>query len=264
LVGVVTAAGAVLLIVWMWRSAHNALALGRTGARLSPGWSIGAWFVPLANLVLLYLIYSDLWRSSDPDSPRGDGWRARPGSALVRCFWGLYVVGYALLFCAVALAVGGVVGEATTRALLVTGGALSAAAALLNILVVRDVTARQEAMQERDPAPTDDAALGGRAPLPRAIVPDDPGWYADPSGHFEHRYWDGGAWTEHVSRGGVATTAPVAPADWYPDPTGRFAWRYWTGHEWTEHASRAGDLYVDPLDGQPDGGAPEAPGSGTA
>ncbi len=72
------------------------------------------------------------------------------------------------------------------------------------------------------------------------------GWYADPTGRSEHRYWDGSAWTEHVSRGGVATTAPVVPADWYPDPTGRFHWRYWTGNEWTEHVSRDQELFLDP------------------
>lgn len=34
------------------------------------------------------------------------------------------------------------------------------------------------------------------------------GWYADPSGRFELRYWDGGRWTEHVSRGGTQYTDP--------------------------------------------------------
>jgi hypothetical protein len=34
------------------------------------------------------------------------------------------------------------------------------------------------------------------------------GWYADPSGRFELRYWDGGAWTEHVSRAGQQFTDP--------------------------------------------------------
>ena len=77
---------------------------------------------------------------------------------------------------------------------------------------------------------------------------DGPGWYPDPSGGYDHRYWDGSGWTEHVSRGGVASTAPVLPADWYPDPTGRFHWRYWTGHEWTEHVSRDQELFVDPLE----------------
>lgn len=37
------------------------------------------------------------------------------------------------------------------------------------------------------------------------------GWYADPAGRYELRYWDGTAWTEHVSRGGQqATDPPVA------------------------------------------------------
>jgi Protein of unknown function (DUF2510) len=34
------------------------------------------------------------------------------------------------------------------------------------------------------------------------------GWYADPSGRFELRYWDGNAWTEHVSRAGQQYTDP--------------------------------------------------------
>jgi hypothetical protein len=76
---------------------------------------------------------------------------------------------------------------------------------------------------------------------------DGPGWYADPGRRYDHRYWDGTAWTEHVSTAGEASIAPVVPPDWYPDPTGRFHWRYWTGHEWTEHVSRDQELFVDPL-----------------
>ena len=47
-------------------------------------------------------------------------------------------------------------------------------------------------------------------PAPAApAVPS--GWYADPAGRFELRYWDGSAWTEHVSRAGQQfTDAPVA------------------------------------------------------
>lgn len=42
-----------------------------------------------------------------------------------------------------------------------------------------------------------------------------PGWYADPTGSFELRYWDGSAWTEHVTANGVQSVSPlpgVAPA----------------------------------------------------
>jgi|HigsolmetaAR201D_1030396.scaffolds.fasta_scaffold11974_1 hypothetical protein len=35
-----------------------------------------------------------------------------------------------------------------------------------------------------------------------------PGWYHDPSGRYELRYWDGTAWTEHVSRNGQQYTDP--------------------------------------------------------
>lgn len=34
-------------------------------------------------------------------------------------------------------------------------------------------------------------------------------WQPDPYGQHEYRYWDGTAWTEHVSNGGVQSTAPL-------------------------------------------------------
>jgi hypothetical protein len=37
----------------------------------------------------------------------------------------------------------------------------------------------------------------------------EPMWLADPAGEHEYRYWDGAAWTEHVSDGGVASIAPL-------------------------------------------------------
>jgi len=64
-----------------------------------------------------------------------------------------------------------------------------------------------EAPAEAPPAeavPADPAAEA--APSADAAVPA--GWYADPSGRFELRYWDGAAWTEHVSRAGQQFTDP--------------------------------------------------------
>jgi hypothetical protein len=91
---------------------------------------------------------------------------------------------------------------------------------------------------------------------------DSPGWKADPGGRYDHRYWDGSAWTEHVSTAGQPTTAPVTPPDWYPDPTGRFHWRYWTGHAWTEHVSRDGEMFVDPIGRATAGGRDRGASSG--
>jgi Protein of unknown function (DUF2510) len=50
------------------------------------------------------------------------------------------------------------------------------------------------------------AAAPAPAPAPAPAVPA--GWYADPAGRFELRYWDGSTWTEHVSRAGQQFTDP--------------------------------------------------------
>jgi Protein of unknown function (DUF2510) len=41
-------------------------------------------------------------------------------------------------------------------------------------------------------------------------------------------------------------SAATAPAGWYADPSGRYELRYWDGTQWTEHVSRAGQQYTDP------------------
>lgn len=35
------------------------------------------------------------------------------------------------------------------------------------------------------------------------------GWYTDPTGRSDHRYWDGSDWTDHVARGGEQALDPV-------------------------------------------------------
>ena len=35
------------------------------------------------------------------------------------------------------------------------------------------------------------------------------GWEPDPTGRNEYRYWDGQAWTEHVSNGPVQASDPI-------------------------------------------------------
>ena len=51
-------------------------------------------------------------------------------------------------------------------------------------------------------------------------------WYPDPTGRFDHRYWDGSAWTDYAARGGVQSQDPVAggasvgPLPAMPSPAG--------------------------------------------
>lgn len=139
----------VLLVVWMWRVAENAELLGRTRPRFGPGWAIGGWFIPFANLVIPVLVMQDLWRGSDPGTPRGDvAWRRSKGSALVGWWWAAHLLALA------RFAGGG--GEARTRAELeslrtsdsiaVVGSLAAIVAAILLIRVIRGVTRRQAAL----------------------------------------------------------------------------------------------------------------------
>jgi uncharacterized protein YxjI len=91
-------------------------------------------------------------------------------------------------------------------------------------------------------------------------VPESPaGWYPDPLGRHESRYWDGATWTEHVASRGRQTIdppgnlepvptagAPLTPGGWYPDPLGRHESRYWDGGKWTEHVASRGRQGADP------------------
>lgn len=66
------------------------------------------------------------------------------------------------------------------------------------------VSAYPPAAQTYTPAPA--PAPAAAAPVAAQAVPA--GWYADPAARFELRYWDGGTWTEHVSRAGQQFTDP--------------------------------------------------------
>lgn len=83
----------VLFIIWQFRAAKNNEALDRPHARFGPGWSIGGWFISVANLVIPVLIMQDLWRGSTPAAPRGDPrWRSARGSWLIGVWWAAWLL----------------------------------------------------------------------------------------------------------------------------------------------------------------------------
>jgi hypothetical protein len=98
----VLAATFILLIIWLAK-AHGATTalLGVEGERkYSRGWSIGAWFVPIANLFVTPQIFAETQRIAD--APRVDGriwgsWRTvRIRSELV--WWWILFVGGMIMF----------------------------------------------------------------------------------------------------------------------------------------------------------------------
>lgn len=51
-------------------------------------------------------------------------------------------------------------------------------------------------------------AKGTPLPSPNGNDLTDAGWYADPAGRHQHRYWKGRRWTDQVADNGVVTSDP--------------------------------------------------------
>lgn len=73
---------------WILRAARNARALGAQGIEASPGWAVGWYFVPFANLVKPFRAMDEIWRASASASR----WRQLATPALLRFWWGCWLV----------------------------------------------------------------------------------------------------------------------------------------------------------------------------
>ncbi len=150
LLGLIVLAIVPCFIVWCFRAAKNQEALARRPERLGPGWAIGGWFIPLANLVIPVLVIQDLWRGSDARIERGDPrWRIAERSWLVGWWWGLLVVSL-LAFAGAPIDRRELdLAEARGANLLALVAMLCvASSAVLAILVVRRLDERQLATRE--------------------------------------------------------------------------------------------------------------------
>jgi hypothetical protein len=82
-------AAGIALLVWVHRANRNAHALGSEGMAYSPGWSVGWFFVPLANLVMPYRVLREIWKASTPGA--GMHWRQVPVSPILGAWWAVCV-----------------------------------------------------------------------------------------------------------------------------------------------------------------------------
>ena len=82
------------MIIWQFRHAKNAEALGARGG-LGPGWAIGGWFIPIANFVLPALQMFQSSKASDMSGPRHG--RAAKGAGIVIAWAVAFAVGALLL-----------------------------------------------------------------------------------------------------------------------------------------------------------------------
>jgi Domain of unknown function (DUF4328) len=143
--------GAVIaVIVWFKAAYDNLEPLGATGLRYSPGWTIGGWFIPIANLVIPKQLANDLWRASDPKLPveQGRRWKYESVAPVVHVWWIAWLARSATSVGAGAaervairnVDISGVQGAVRVAAI---SELLMVVAGIALIVVIRGVTARQ-------------------------------------------------------------------------------------------------------------------------
>lgn len=84
----------VFFLIWLHQVFKNLPALGARNLEFSPGWAVGWWFVPFANLVKPYQVMSELWNASDSDFDPELFLSNQIGTpSIIGWWWGLFIVG---------------------------------------------------------------------------------------------------------------------------------------------------------------------------
>jgi len=84
-------ASIVLVACWIYRASANAHALS-ADMTIRPGWAVGWFFVPFANLVMPYQAMKETWRESHEAAGRYE----EAQSPIVGWWWGLWICGNVL------------------------------------------------------------------------------------------------------------------------------------------------------------------------
>ena len=79
----------IVFLFWIYRANYNARKLGAEGMKFTPGWSVGWYFVPIANLWKPYQAMREIWKASKYSSP---DWQSQPSDPILRWWWAVWLV----------------------------------------------------------------------------------------------------------------------------------------------------------------------------
>jgi hypothetical protein len=192
----------VLFLMWLARANRNLGALSGEQMAFTPGWAVGWFFVPFANFVMPYRVVKEIWQVSR----RQEKDRS---TFLVGWWWCLSVAGYAL---SVVMSVVGM--SLVSRpsvlfpylTLAVAVHAVSLTTAVIRLGLVSQISSAYARSIVEPIGTTSAIGAAGQAGSPGSAPA---GWYADPCGRHEHRFWDGVHWSPAVADGGVQAHDPV-------------------------------------------------------
>ena len=138
----------VFFLIWLNRAYKNLAPLRAQNIEFSPGWAVGWWFIPFANLVKPYQVMQELWRESDPDFDAGSGFLSNSVGTAPRYmmfWWAFWIISN--IFSNISSRVYDPENMSTVQVsgyLFIITGILTIIAAVLAIKVIRDITQRQD------------------------------------------------------------------------------------------------------------------------
>lgn len=141
-------AAVVFFLVWLFRVYKNLTPLRAPNPEFTPGWAVGWWFIPFANLVKPFQVVREAWQESDPDfDPKLNFLSGGTGSTPT--FLGFWWAFWLLSNISTNIASRLMDSNNSTAAEVfpvawIIASFLSMIAAILAVLVVKSITARQD------------------------------------------------------------------------------------------------------------------------
>ena len=77
----------IVFAMWIYRANYNARQLGATGMEFTPGWSVGWFFIPIANLWKPYQAMREIWKASAAPA----NWSEQPRGEILPWWWGFFL-----------------------------------------------------------------------------------------------------------------------------------------------------------------------------
>ena len=168
----------VFFLMWLHRCCTNLRAFGinRRLISHSPGWAVGSFFVPFANLVVPYRAVKELWQKSEIGTEESLFSSSISPPGFFPAWWGFWLAANFAGNIYFRLSMAEAPREAVTVVSIVAD-VLSIVAAYLAIMVVRDIDRRQEESARRLPG----SQSGPLPPPPPVFEPSgSPAYYPSP------------------------------------------------------------------------------------
>jgi hypothetical protein len=140
----------VLFLFWINHAFKNLETLRVSNLEFSPGWAVGWWFIPFANLVIPFRVMRELWNATDPGLELEVAYaEPAPATSLIWLWWISFIgAGITGRVADVMVSDDGDPAAGFPVALMI-GGALQAVAGISAAILVRRITARQEERRRR-------------------------------------------------------------------------------------------------------------------